>query len=459
MRGTAVNSTGRIETGRWTTPQRLHAFLVAISILAILLLLLIALGVLQRRYAVQTIGKDAAPSIIAAQRIKASLADMDANVVNELMVRPGESAQSIKGYTDRRKEVTDSLIKAAENITYGDRERTPILLFASGLGEYEELASRARTLHERQDPQMLPVYRQVDHLLQETLYPAIDALTKANNDALTQTYSGVQTASIGLLALILVVGGALLGVLIATQVFLSTKMRRTFNLPLLGATLTTFCLLAYTFLVFRAEDQDLKVARQDAFMSIQALLQARAIAYDANTDESRWLLDRPQAAAYEEAFFEKSARLTAFPQAEMYDQIQAASSQGRLPSGVKGLFADELNNITFTGEGAAAAEMFRAYGFYFGMDKKIRSLENEGNHAESVRFCISMSPGESNWAFSKFDDALQKTIDINQKEFDRAIDRGFAEVRGLDIAALVIGVLLILLSLAGLRPRIREYQF
>lgn len=441
----------------WPTPRRLHAHLVSTWCLALLFCGAVAVGTLQRRHAVQTIGKDAAPSIIAAQQIKASLADMDANVVNELLVRPGENASSIKGYHDRREEVIRNLILAAENITYGDAERTPIRTFALNFGEYEEKVSRARTLHERGDAAAITVYREADALLQQALYPELDALSKANNDALTTTYNGVEFASTASLALLVLTGAALLTALLATQVYLNRKMRRLFNVPLLAATVLTLWLLVHTFSAFQEESKELVVVRQDAFTSIEALLQAHAIAYDANTDESRWLLDRAQAATYQDAFFRKSEQLVTFPTEEMYDRIASATAQGKLPSGAKGLIADELNNITFSGEQEAATEMLKNYGVYFALDKEIRRLENDGKHTAAIQLDISMEPGQSNWAFSRFDDSLSKTVDINQKAFDNAVTAAFAAVHLLDVLAVVAAVLLIGAVFAGLLPRIREY--
>ncbi len=446
-------------TAGWTTPRRLQTALVVIAILALLLFLAVFSGVRQRRSAVQTVGKDAAPSIIAAQRIAASLADMDANVANELMVHKGENSQSIKGYDDDRATVTEGLVRAAENITYGDAERKPILTLASGLGTYEELAARARLLHEQQDPSAIVVYRQADDVLHQTLFPAADALMKANNDMLTQTYAGVQSASTLTLALVILAGLALLTALVVTQVFLSRRMRRTFNPLLLLATLLTLWLLEHTAQAFRAEVHHLKVAREDAFTSLLALWQARAVAYDGNTDESRWLLDRQHAAEYQDAFFRKAGQLVGFSQAEMYDKMAVATAQGSLPEGTSGFLAQELSNITFEGEKEAATETLRTFGVYISLDKKIRQLENGGNHAEAVRFCISMAPGESNWSFSQFDNALGKTLDINQKAFDTAVAQGFGDVGGLDILSPVIAVVIVFLTFAGLRPRLREYAF
>ena len=442
---------------RWTTPRLLQASLLAIAITALLLFLAIFSGVRQRRNAVQTIGKDSAPSILAAQRIKASLADMDANVANELMVNLGENSQSIKGYEDDQTAVTESLIHAAENITYGDAERKPILTLASALGNYEELTARARLLHERHDPTSIEVYRRADEVLHNTLFPAADALNGANSTMLTQTYGDVQSVSLITFGLAVLAGAALLIVLISTQLFLSRRMRRTLNPALLLATLLTLWFLVHTLEAFHAVGAHLKVVKEDAFTSLQALWEAKAVSYDANTDESRWLLDRPHATEYENAFFQKAGQLVGFSPSDMYGKMATVTSTKSLPPGTSGYLAQELANITFEGEQEEATEALRTFAFYITLDKKIRQLENGGNHAEAVRFCISMAPGDSNWAFSQFDSALDKTIAINQKAFDTAVTQGFDDVKGLDILAPIIALVIVVLAFFGLRPRLHEY--
>jgi len=71
---------------RWATPTILWGSLGAICLGALLLFLAARSAVDGARQAVQTIGRDAAPSIIAAQAIRAGLADMDANAANALLV-------------------------------------------------------------------------------------------------------------------------------------------------------------------------------------------------------------------------------------------------------------------------------------------------------------------------------------------------------------------------------------
>ena len=426
--------------------------------LGALLLFLIALtGARQNRQAVKTVGQDSAPSIIAAQSIKASLADMDANVANELMVRAGQNAQSIEGYAQRRKEVGDSLLGAAENITYGASERQPLQTMESALSDYETAITRARILHERhEDAASLAAYRQAHQLLETTLFPAADALTKANTEVLDRAYSQANATSARLTAFVVLGGLVLLAALIGTQVFLSRRMRRTLNPALLLATLVTLWFLAYTVRAFHAASDHLKIAKEDAFTSIQALWQARAVAYDANTDESRWLLDHANAPAYEAAFFEKTTRLLQLPGGQSYESV-ASATQGALPSGAKGYFAQELGNITFAGEREAAQDMVRAYGVYYADDRRIRDLENGGKHDAAIAFCVSMAPGDSNFAFDQFDKALGKTLDINRRAFDDAVTQGFRDLAGLEFWSALVAGSVAVLAFIGLRPRLREY--
>jgi hypothetical protein len=444
---------------QWTTPRRLQIALFAIWVTAVLFFLAAFAGVRANRNAVQTIGKDAVPSILAAQRLKVSLSDLDANVVNELMVPPGQSVSSIKGYVQRRQEITDSLITAAENITYGDLERKPITDLTNALSAFERLAIKARTLHQRNDERgAVATYRDALNQLHNALLPAADALAKANSDALNRRNGELNVWTTLLTVLTTLTGGLLLVVLIATQVFLSQSMRRTLNPPLLVSTLLTIGMLVLILRAFSAVHEDVRAARDDAFASLSALWQARAVAYDANSDESRWLFDREHHTELEKAFFDKTAQLLKLPAGQSYEAMAAATSAPSLPSGVTGFFAQELGNITFPGEREAAQEMVRTFGVYYVNDGRIRSLETAGNHAEAVRFCISMAPGDSNWSYAQFDNALDKTISINQQAFDNRIEQGFSRIQGYDIgiplAILVLGAT----ALIGIRPRLREYD-
>ena len=425
--------------------------------LALLFALAVSSGVRGHRQGMQTIGKDSAPSIIAAQRIRSSLADMHSNAANGLIGKPGENPEAARIYEVRRLEVTEGILAAARNITYGDAELVPIKTLLQELGHYEELVAQARLLHERRDPGSLLRHREADRLMHQNLLPASDALDNANRAALDLGYATERTTSWRAMAWVLLAGIALIGALAATQLLLYHRMRRVLNPPLVAASTLAAGFLVYAVTAFATEAHLLKVAKEDAFESIHALWHARAVAYDANGDESRWLLDRPRAADHERAFFDKVDKLAKRPDGLSFDGLAAKVVEGSLPDGFEGYLAAELRNITFPGEREAAIETLETFARYVKIDGEIRRLEGRGDHTAAVALCVGNDPGQSNWSFSRFDDALGKTLDINQRAFEDAVDRGFKTLAGFDVASPLVALGISLLAYVGLRPRMREY--
>lgn len=445
-----------------TTPWLLSAALAAICLTSLLLFFAVTVSTRQHQDAIKTVGKDAAPSIVAAQRIKASLADMDANVANELIAKPGQNRDSVQGYEARRVEVSDALVGAAENITYGDAERLPIKTLTYNLGTYEVLVAEARLLHARGgDVSTLRTYEQANTIMHGTLLPAADALDKANKEVLERVYAQQKTNSSATAALVWIAGLFLLGVLITTQIFLSRRTHRLLNPPLLGATAVSLVFLLYASAQLGAASRDLKGAKQDAFDSVYALWHARAVAYDANADESRWLIDRAQAKEYQESFFAKAGQIAALPPNATYDSVASACQAGQIgtvPASFTGYLADELRNITFVGEQDAADETLRTWGRYIVLDGQIRALENAGRHADAVTLCVGNAPGQSNWAYNQFDAALGKTLTINENALTHSVAAGFADLNALPWLTPIALLLVALLCWFGLSPRLREYR-
>jgi hypothetical protein len=253
-------------------------------------------------------------------------------------------------------------------------------------------------------------------------------------------------------------GLLLIGVLVAIQLFLSNRMRRTLNPMLLAATAIAFIFLGFTTRAFLSASHNLKVAKEDAFESIQDLRKARSISYSANGDESRYLLDSALASQHEQAFFDKVAKLVTLPKGQTFETVAAASTQGKKVEGFTGYMADELNNITFAGEREAAVDTLSKFGNYLEIDKQIRQLQKSGNYKKAIALCVGNNPGESNWAFDQFKDANQKTIDVNQQAFDKAVAQGFKDMDGFEITTPAVVAAIALLTLLGLRSRLKEYD-
>jgi hypothetical protein len=452
----------------WHTPRKLQLAL-ALTCLATLIFFPVAQSsVAQFHNAMKTVGHDSAPSIVMAERIKAGLADMDADVANELIAHPGQNASSLADYESNRKQVTDNLVSAAENITYGDAERVPIQTIEEGLGVYEAFVAQARVFHKRGgDPEVLPSYHQATLEMHTVLLPAADALDKANHDMMTLVYAQHKDADGRALGLVWLTGLLLLAALFAVQIFLVKRMRRLINPLLAIATLLALGFLIFTTASLHEESIHLKVAKEDSFDSVYALWHARAIAYDANAAESRWLLDRGYGVASAGEFFSGIGQLAAFGPGESYESLADHAQQvhvgagdwpNQVPPDFHGYLADEMRNITFDGEQEGVVATMRALGTYVAIDGQIRQDQNAGRHADAIALCVGDNPGQSDWAFEQFDSALGSIIDLNQKQFDLAVSRGDEELAPFDWLTPTVCIAIAALALLGVLPRIREYH-
>jgi hypothetical protein len=451
-----------------TTPGLLRLGLGAVWALSAVTLLAAYVGIDRHHHEMQAVGKDSAPSIIAAQKIRASLADMQVNVARELLdgSAAGRTTDAYEQEQDRESAST-ALVAAAENITYGEAERAPIRTLVFGAGTFEQDVARAKALHERHDPAYLTQLRSAEQVLHEQLLPAADAVDKANLEALENAYnserffSGLGTASF------IAASVALLAGLVGVQVFLLRRTRRVFNLPLMGASLTMVWLLASLVAAFLTESHELKVVKEDCFDSIHALSRARSFAYDARGYQLLGLLDPQRSGELGRGFAQNTALLVKLDVGETLESI-VASANG---SGFTGCLADELHNVTFVGEQDAAAETLREYADYLASSTAAARLDADGD-PRGMQIAMSDSPGFSaagatsagpstlkgcSYAFNQFDGALGRTLGINRREFDAALERGTAALQGRLASSFITIGLIAVFTYLGVRPRLKEY--
>ena len=130
--------------------------------------------------------------------------------------------------------------------------------------------------------------------------PAANDLNAANDSVLQSgLYRAQKSESQQALILTLVVGGALVLLLVVTQVYVTRNFRRRLNPALALATVVAAVFVCYTAYAFVSHSHNLRGVKQDSYDSVAALLDARADAYEANAAESRWLLDLPMRAEHE----------------------------------------------------------------------------------------------------------------------------------------------------------------
>jgi hypothetical protein len=443
---------------RYNTPQILRGSWYTTWGVSLLLLIISIHGVNSQRQAIKTVGKDAAPSVLTAQQLQDSFADMDASLANELLLKPDENRQVLVDFEKNRKKIADRLVAAARNITYSEEEQIIQTLQFNSSAYFLKL-QEARDAHKRGDAvSTLSIYQSAANLMDRDIIPQAEKLSQVNSQALEKTYAEQSATNGGLGLLIVVIGLAQIAILIGIQLFLYQRMRRIVNLPLLGATAIAVIFLGYTSSAFVGATNNLKIAKIDAFDSLNALRKMRSLSYRANADESRYLLDRSNAALHERSFTDKANKILMMSnEPTSIESIIVNINQRRPTPGLSGLFSTGLNNITFGGEKEAAIDTLKAWNDYLKIDKQIRQLASSGKINEAIALCVGTKPGESNFAFDRYKDAHTKLMELNKAEFDKNIEIGNDRVANFEIIATVAIGSIAILTLFGVRPRLLEY--
>jgi hypothetical protein len=404
----------------------------------------------RHHFVVQTIGRDAVPSIVAAEKIRATLADAHTQVANAFLTKEGSAGPSMQAYGKSIAQAHDYLLLAAQNITYGEDERRPILALMNQVSVYERLIGMALS-----DKDQAHYLRQADALMREQILPAAVALDQANFAHLAQAYSEDKAKARNWLYGMLALALALAAVMLETQLKLYANFRRLVNLPIaLGLASLVLGTLVFVIKVGHITS-DVRSAKEDAFDSVHALSQAQATAYSANAEESIYLfLTNPEEQAQQGKLFREASKSLFSYQLDAGKNlpIKSETLKGH------GLLADELANITYEGEEAAARETLEAWLEYRDIDSRIRALQESGRHAEALALCLGTQAHQSDWAFQKFDKALARTLEINQMQFEYSIKTAFQQLNWLLMLLIPVALFPLLGSVIGLRQRLAEFR-
>lgn len=458
-----------IDLRQCNTPQLLRRGLYGVLGLS-LVWVPVSIGAIQnQRTAIKTISQDSVPSVLLAQRIQDAMADMDSMVANALLddrnpsaliqdpTTPNLSADQTQ-FNKRRTDLVDRLTLAAKNITYPGEEEH-IRKLTLDFGTYLAYVERAQAAHARGDKAtMLMQYRLAEKLLDETLIPTARDLGSLNLNGMRGGYVRSMSTGISTLILIILLGFSVIGSLVAIQIFLSRRMRRTLNPLLLAATVVASIFLIEVTVSMVRSFAEIGSLTQDSFGSLDSLRTARSLLYGANSDESRYLLDGQYQSTHEQAFRNKITQVFrfSFDQEVLGNTIVNLQSQRSLPA-MGGYFATALNNITFPGEREALTAMMQQYKEYLRIDAQIRELVAQGKQREAIDLCVSDDVGKSNWVFDRLKATMDNALDINQKEFDATAKQAMDQLQGFEIKAAIVFSAIVALTFLGLSPRLKEY--
>jgi hypothetical protein len=460
-----------------STPAKIRIAAAAAVAVACCLaaVLAVSLGALGGQF--RTMGGLDESAVNAATGLYYSVNDMDAQVGNVLLVGndhalAADRSADISTYNSdlatANADMTQTLAIEADNATVQRQLRSAL----DALGKFQALSADA-LLTDQQAPSAVgrppaaasAYYQQATDLMQTTILPVVSSLTDVSASRLDATYTdGRSTAGTATVAAI-AVGVVLLAVLVALQLYLSARFRRRVSPALAAATLVAVALAITGWTRLSAEGGNMYQAKVEAFDSVIALTQARAVSFDANADETRFVVLPARAAQYQQSFLTKSQEIASVGNVGIFQydaalaaKIDAYDRNNSVPVPFGGELGAEFDNITFPGERAAATATLLAYQVYERDDRTLRKMVKT-NLPGAVAYDIGTAPDQSDGAFNAYIAALGSVIKINQTYFVKAAQAGQSEAANWNFAFPAAGAALIAaLVLIGVRPRLAEYR-
>jgi hypothetical protein len=455
------------------TPGRLALRFLGVCAAILLAAVVTLLSAANASRTIRTIGSDAEPSVVLALRIGAGLADLDAAATEDALASGMSAAGTSRGWRSGKADLDTLLVQASRNITYAD-ETTALQNLLRWTGEYHASLAEVRGAADPAHPFTATQRLQWSHrLLREFDLPEAGTLAAANRMPLDAAYAAYAAYSKyhwqdGTAAAVAIL--PLAGVLAAVQVFLTRRTHRLVNPPLAAATALAACLLAGLLVTGAMSREALRSAKVDCFDSLDALFSAKAAVAAMNADLSLWLLDPATRQAVSDGIDARArtlldvqwrdsptwGKLLQALAAAQADERQGrpAAARAELPE-LGGLLGKELNNITFgVAERDPASDAARGLLDLMQVADRVRALRTPNQMVQAVQ--VRETEGAA--ALAGLQGALDRTIAVNQAQFDARIGRAQRLATWTPVVVCAGLALIGLLTAAGLWPRYREYM-
>jgi hypothetical protein len=386
----------------------------------------------QTQRQVRIIGDDAAPQAATASDLYFALSDLDAQVARLVLAGDDDSLaatqiDALATYRDRGTQIDADLQRSLT----GAADAAVARELLDDLAVYRERVWQALTTTGDRHG----FYTQATNVLHLQLLPGAQRLREASQERLDRAYARKQTTQRWGIAVALGLGAVLVGLLLAMQVWMARRFRRTFNPALLVATILAIALAGPAAVVFAVQGRKLGDAREQSLTPYLALSQARAISYDAAADTSRYLISGGLA-YYKQDFSTKSACLT--------------------KGGACGPGGESV--IGGLPQVAAGSEAMRRWAACQRDHDKVTGLADAGRRDEAVAALTGIRRGDAAFDFSYFDDAVGRIATARQAAFDDAVHSTRTLLAGWTEIPLGVAVLVLALVPLGVRRRFAEYR-
>ncbi len=443
----------------FSTPAILKSLAISSTFFSVSLLLTVLTSARQNQRLVVTMSAESTPSIVAAQRLKESLASSNTLATVSLLNSAAGSDLTAQ-FVQSMRPVNNNLflaIRGAQNeASQGAPAKDLQLLLQAYYGKMEQ----ALLAHRKGESEMARLrFREAEVLFTGYLMPYTDRLDATSTNALNQAFLRHAKSADDLANPVILSALLSLAILIATQIFLAKKFHRLLNLPLLLSTISLSGLTLLALVNLHVSAAQIQQAKSSAFDSLHALSKAKARLSLAQSAFVSQLLDPQGKGRYDSQYRTQMLQLVRLRSGNSFMSAANALQKGQ---SVYPLMSGDIAN--FIGTASSAAErkqglaVYESFINYATAAEQVRGTASYSavNGAATASIASQLERVDSEYRASlKALDRLQKH---QEQRFDQLMLSASSKLQMLQIVAYASVTAALILALIGLRIRLSVYS-
>jgi hypothetical protein len=421
----------RFASGRGSTPFRLRGALVGTIVFALVFAVLGAYGVGTRRSSIDATNH-AAGQLLQLQDIRMSIVQADSLASRLYLTGGAEDPDARRRYLDFIDDASQGLVDVALQLDLGAEQAASLQQANAGLAAYAGLIEQARANNRQGFPVGAAYQRQANQAV-GTLVGQLRVVEQSQRDAVNEELASAHRAG----AWLNLAGWLLVAVLVLAGLWLATRFRRLVNVPLgIGLVAVVVVLVLATLAQGRAVN-DADDAVSSSLTTADLVAQARAAAFDAQSQEALTLINRGNGAANEAKWQDASA---------VVDAALATACDRTSQS---------------------ACELQGTYGEYVTGHGQIRDYDDGGDWDTAVAVSLGKASATSDPTadvdatvvpFTAFDTASTNLVEVSSRAATSALSAATDGLGLMRVLVFLAGILVILLAVVGFGQRLREYR-
>jgi hypothetical protein len=271
-----------------TTPGRLTLAATVLIAGAMAFALISAAAVRSRSQAAQAVRAQTEPLLVQAVNLYTDLADANATATTTFLTGGLEtSAQRVRYLSDLRL-ASQALAVLGRDADSGARAQAALII--AELPLYSGAVEDARANNLQGFPMGAAYLRKASSILKGTILPAAGGLYATEAARLSGDYATGRSP--GALLVVAIGAGIGLVLLLLTQVYLARLSRRTFNVPLVVATVALAIVAATVIVLVTDEGSSLAAARSRGSDPVEVLSTTQVLLSRAQSDQSLTAVNR-----------------------------------------------------------------------------------------------------------------------------------------------------------------------